>query len=132
MTDAEYEAFVAKIQGYFDKWTVILGLSTWYLTYKFSRGPIPDDDDGAMNCSALWEYKSATICVSASKCEGLLDSRLEWYAVHEFMHALTMAIDDKNKEVLTERVVSDLTSAALRAYSAGQEAAKKKEVANES
>lgn len=129
MTDAEYEAFVAKIQGYFDKWAAILGLGGWYITYKFSRGPIPDDDTGAMNCSALWEYKSATICVSASKCEELPDSRLEWYVVHEFMHALTMPIDDKSKEMLTERIVSDLTSVAVWAYKAGQEAAEKKEPA---
>lgn len=134
MKDAEYEAFVAKVQGYFDKWLVILGLGDWRLVYPFYHGPIPNSE-ASMDCSAKWEYKSATISISAAENADWPDTRLEWNAVHELMHCLTMPLADQADEncpaarMLVERVVTDLTNAVLWAYKAGQEAAEKKEPA---
>ena len=67
MTDAEYEAQVARIKALREKWVAAMGLAHWSLVFHYSRdGETDSASDNARvsvlaTCNTNWPYLNANL-----------------------------------------------------------------------
>lgn len=119
MTDAEYEALMARIIALKDKWHYALGLGHWRVTYEYDRAGDEFDDarGGRRNvagiCKVDWQYAQAKITFNMDALNGCDDDTLEETFVHECMHILVNEMRGKPNvcQPSEERVCSMLERA---------------------
>lgn len=90
MTEAEYNRERARVLRVAKKWKKRI-LRNWDVTYAFTPTLEADKQSGwstAMECSAIWPYRRATVNVALESTKDMDDSRLEKSVVHEFIHAV--------------------------------------------
>jgi hypothetical protein len=125
VTDAEFEAAVARIGRIRERWQEPLGLDDWRVTWKFEREHSEELKDVVANCNVSWEYEMATVTwfiPQVLNCE-FDDDDLEQIVVHEIMHILLneMREDTKKRINHEERVATRLAKAFIRTREAATE-----------
>jgi hypothetical protein len=122
MTDAEFEAAKARVHGFAERWTPLLGLDDWDISWEYNREP-PDKEREIAHCAVDWEYEQATVTWSITEllndeCD---DEKLERIVVHELAHIILreMREDTKTKINHEERVATRLSKAFIRTREVG-------------
>jgi hypothetical protein len=127
MTDAEFDEERARIMRFADKWTPLLGLDDWDISWEFHREPDTTDAKEMAYCGVQWQYEAAVIrwCVFEVYAHALNDDALERVVVHEMMHILLHEMrEDANRPDIAheERVATRLTKAFVRTSERGEPA----------
>ncbi len=106
-----------KLQQYFQKWILWLGLRWWRVEIIWHRksGKKWRRSEGgtcAARTYADWRYGTIVIHVNLSACQNMDDDELKNLAVHELMHGLINEMRE-GKLHHEERVVTALTKAVF-------------------
>ena len=128
MTDAEFEAQLARIRPLVDRWCDRLHLWDYLheLTIRYDRDGDDMTERGYRDSAGIttvwWEYKRASVIFDLSKVVELSDAMLEYVVVHEFMHIYLQQVIDafaENRQVTdlqgahVERTATDLAQALM-------------------
>jgi hypothetical protein len=114
MSSKKMKRLRSQITALLDQWAGPLGFYNWRNTSVFHAN---EDDycaaggtpDGAMMCTAQWEYLSIHLDINLTRCALLDVDDLEYVVLHELCHALVCEMreyDPNGKH--EERVVTQL------------------------
>lgn len=121
MNDKDFKKQQKRILALNEKWTSILGLSGWDVSFIFFRGAIPEHEDALATAAPDWKYM---YCAFRWNCEQVADSsdeELEYAFLHEAMHAVVCEMRKaKWGDGHEERVCTILGHIIQRARSTGR------------
>jgi hypothetical protein len=97
MREAEYNKTKRRVESFFTKWRLPLGLGSWAITFVWeetgqcslvSESQRCAGDACMMHVSTSWEYAAARWTVHMPQVAGLNDKQLEKAFLHEAAHIL--------------------------------------------
>ena len=101
MTDKQYEAQKKRVIKYWNKWFKPMGINWWWVDRTWDRARDMDSPATAARTESNWEYRTAEITFYLPALEDLTDEQLEEVIVHEFVHVLSMAINNFETEKIS-------------------------------
>mgnify|MGYP001611769725 CR=1 FL=1 len=106
VTDAQR---IARLQPFLTKWTTILSLTDWDITWQFvDKLGGADGEDALARVTPIWPYKRAHIRFVRKPVDGAaLPTELETVIIHELCHLVAAPLWQEITDSLGEGRVAD-------------------------